>query len=525
MKVLCPKHKTVLFVQREELVFYGKRVELVLGRCEHCKTLYVNNKLFSSSNSFTYDNKEYEFLEDLTRVSVELTTPNVKIENILTSNKEASALKRKKKLEEKRVRSIEHKEYIAAYEQRLLNEKSQAKHDAIIHTRNRLLNNSYKEYHVKKVYYMDNTATCNQCGDELIKVERVVFTIDGIKIKTSGLCCVRCNSAFLSGKIKNKVESELANKKAKDIQKAANNKTVINSSSIIEKQMRKIEALAKKPGPQPLCIRMPTKHPTEITTAKLKGNDNREIEITIVRDECYQQSSKNIYWQDRGISRAILKAIATGNPWVWYKEKEYMVISYSQTALLSESIGGHSRINSSQEPQKIWIYKAKTPCPSHPDRVESVTAFVLSVEDHLQHPINVSYCNQCNKYYINSTSFNLYSQKYGMPLIELYNSAGGGYGNYTTWSEESILHFLGYNVNSTDNLSDEERQRILTQAIEAGHINKPKVIVFLETMIRLNERQEKKTNAVTKWRKDLKYISDYKLEKQRSVYGEFKRKR
>lgn len=335
---------------------------------------------------------------------------------------------------------------------------------------------------------------------------------------------MRCNSAYLSEKIKTNIESEL--EKAKNTK--LNNIRAVNTPkkkpSVFDKQRQMDEQLENKEGPRPICIQQASKVPTEITSVTLKDGNGKEYTITIVYDEAYQRSNENIFWQDRGISRSILRAISTGKPWVRYKERVCMVVNYSFTELLSEMIGMEEGRDTSSRPESIWVYKAKTPCPSHSSEVETVTAYVLSVQDGLYHPINVVYCKRCKKYHINATSFNIYSKKYGMPLIKLASSSGDGYGECATWREESVLHFLGYNVNGMDNLSDVERHKILSQAMDAGHMQKAKVISFLETMIRLNEGQPKKASAVVKWKKDLKYVLDYKVEKQRKIYGAIRRR-
>lgn len=525
MEIQCPVHHKPLALKKEIIELFDKQISVITGKCEGCSCVYINYRLFSSTNVFTHNGIVYEFLDTLPIVSLPLTDKEEKAEHEVADTKKSKAVdKRLKANEGKRKKALEEKQQTEAYKLKLAEEKKQVKNEAINQTKNRILNDSYKEYRVKTIHYMDKPNKCHIDGDELLQVKRVSFEIEGIKFKTSAKCCLRCNSAYLSEKMKTNIESEL--EKAKNTK--LNNIRAVNTPkkkpSVFDKQRQMDEQLENKEGPRPICIQQASKVPTEITSVTLKDGNGKEYTITIVYDEAYQRSNENIFWKDRGVSRSILRAISTGKPWVRYKERACMVVNYSFTELLSEMIGMEEGRDASSRPESIWVYKAKTPCPSHSSEVETVTAYVLSVQDGLYHPINVVYCKRCKKYYINATSFNIYSKKYGMPLIKLASSSGDGYGEYATWREESVLHFLGYNVNGMDNLSDVERHKILSQAMDAGHMQKAKVISFLETMIRLNEGQPKKANAVVKWKKDLKYVLDYKVEKQRKIYGAIRRR-
>lgn len=173
-------------------------------------------------------------------------------------------------------------------------------------------------------------------------------------------------------------------------------------------------------------------------------------------------------------------------------------------------------------PVTIWIYRTQNPCSTHSDMVEPVTANVPSVRDREPHAMNIAYCRQCKKYYITSTSFNLYAAKYGMPLIQIAIAQTQETSSvYTQWQDESVLHFVGYNVNAVNNLSAAERQRILAEALNAGLVTKLQTITFLEGLIRRNRTKENLRYAVSKWKNDLQFVLDYQVERQRHVYGKF----
>ena len=180
----------------------------------------------------------------------------------------------------------------------------------------------------------------------------------------------------------------------------------------------------------------------------------------------------------------------------------------------------------------IWIFEAKQPCYDHTEMVESITAEVLSMRDKKYYPFNVSYCRQCEKYYINRLSYEIFSKKYGMPAINRIlvsnNSNNDAKTNYYEWNVESLLHTYGYNVNSIDNLPRFKRQEILSYVIDHKIMTKEKVVSFLEVLIKRNQNRVNYDSALSKWKDDLQFVLNYQLQSQPVVKGEFelpKRKR
>ena len=125
------------------------------------------------------------------------------------------------------------------------------------------------------------------------------------------------------------------------------------------------------------------------------------------------------------------------------------------------------------------------------------------------------YCRNCKCYYITENDYQtvdrlgaivarVYTQK------EWYNR-GKGQCYYSELNQESILHKLGYNVGASDDLSDSVRQDILASAVDFRLMAKREVIDFLTWMINTRSNNDRLENAVYKWKKDLKFISNYKL--------------
>lgn len=175
------------------------------------------------------------------------------------------------------------------------------------------------------------------------------------------------------------------------------------------------------------------------------------------------------------------------------------------------------------EAEDVIVFTSKRPCPSHPSCVECVTAYAVGIEDAQKHPINIFYCSQCKLYYINNSQYLGFAKKYGLPVLKMNfkNHETYGHMDFSEWNTQSTLNFLGYNVNAGDNLSDTERRRVLVDCIEAQIMSKAKVCSFLESMLSLHEYQDNYYEACEKWESDLKFIRNYKIDKQRIINARF----
>ena len=166
----------------------------------------------------------------------------------------------------------------------------------------------------------------------------------------------------------------------------------------------------------------------------------------------------------------------------------------------------------------LWVYRLKQPCLSHPTSVKATSVMVLEKQKQQWFPMLCLHCEKCNKYYVNSESFLLYTRKYGIPMVELKHSTSSE-GAYQDWAEESILHFWGYNVNQTDDLSAKERQHRVRLAIDGEFIAKPQAIAFLEGLIRRHKNNPKYNLAVKKWEDDLWFLLNDSVKSSR-IYAE-----
>ena len=62
------------------------------------------------------------------------------------------------------------------------------------------------------------------------------------------------------------------------------------------------------------------------------------------------------------------------------------------------------------------------------------------------------------------------------------------YFNFSDWDMESMLHMWGYNVNSNDNLSAEQRHVLLSELVDLEIMTVEKIIFMLQLFISVHTR-------------------------------------
>ncbi len=126
--------------------------------------------------------------------------------------------------------------------------------------------------------------------------------------------------------------------------------------------------------------------------------------------------------------------------------------------------------------------------------------------------INAYYCRNCNLYYIYNRDYNRLIQE-GMPLCQIYE-----YEKYITentqniynLNQESILHAYGYNVNSSKEITENQRRKILEFIIEKNILSKHKIISYITYFINMHKSKSNKSyeSAINKWESDILYLNN-----------------
>lgn len=92
--------------------------------------------------------------------------------------------------------------------------------------------------------------------------------------------------------------------------------------------------------------------------------------------------------------------------------------------------------------------------------------------------------------------------------------------NYDDYNraEYSPLLLNGYTTNKDDNLSSQERQKILSGIIKSGILSKRKVLDYLEMFIHDSINNPKRQPSISKWEEDKEFVLNYSYDGVPKVY-------
>lgn len=129
--------------------------------------------------------------------------------------------------------------------------------------------------------------------------------------------------------------------------------------------------------------------------------------------------------------------------------------------------------------------------------------------------IPVHYCETCGRCFVGERTLSIYEKMFGKIFVKLsYEEVRTHNGKaFSNFSDESLLHRLGYNV-IEGKFTEHERRELLVYFLEHQKISYFEMCRDLENAIRIFQNVETHKNAVEKWTSDLSYICEYMLNKQ-----------
>ena len=130
------------------------------------------------------------------------------------------------------------------------------------------------------------------------------------------------------------------------------------------------------------------------------------------------------------------------------------------------------------------------------------------------------HCLDCHKYFILESDYQSLSQK-GTILCnvveESYWSSKNKNGFYVM-NAESLLHKMGYNVRSNNDLSERDRHRILKAVIDNDILTSSEIISHLGYLINRSKNRASFENAISKWSTDRDYVWNLSKNKNTATY-------
>jgi hypothetical protein len=163
----------------------------------------------------------------------------------------------------------------------------------------------------------------------------------------------------------------------------------------------------------------------------------------------------------------------------------------------------------------LYVSKGAMSCERKGHRVEGATGAIVTLAGRLV-AINVNYCNNCHRYYIGQREYEHYRDIYG-PILGNFSFPTNmqGKNGSLSLSKESPLMMCGYTVRESDGLTSKERQLILANIIDRKILSKPRVIDYLQFFVSWRDGNPNMRNACDKWREDLTFVRNYKMDTQR----------
>lgn len=145
---------------------------------------------------------------------------------------------------------------------------------------------------------------------------------------------------------------------------------------------------------------------------------------------------------------------------------------------------------------------------------------ILTEEDkEEEYQIYVGYCPECRTYTAFLSDYRKLLEK-GKPLciVYAYNKAPQGkIQSDFKYKSQSVLALKGYNVQAGSNLTEEERQEILKKCLDTKIVEIHDLLDFLNWLVRTREPLAKYQNAISKWKKDIEFVEEYKKDERDTV--------
>lgn len=165
----------------------------------------------------------------------------------------------------------------------------------------------------------------------------------------------------------------------------------------------------------------------------------------------------------------------------------------------------------------LYICKSALSCRQNGHTVESVTGVFASLRG-TPLKVNVNYCMRCRMYFIGYQEYQHYVEYYG-PLLgkiaiffqDVQDIHDRGFGQIAS---ESILRTCGYTVRQ-GSLTERERRRVLANIMDREIASKSCVMEHIQFFINSHHKQSNRKIAVAKWRSDLDWVRNYRIDTQR----------
>lgn len=135
----------------------------------------------------------------------------------------------------------------------------------------------------------------------------------------------------------------------------------------------------------------------------------------------------------------------------------------------------------------------------------------------IRYEIYLGFCQQCYTYMMFKEDYELMLMA-GTPLCKVYTYEEAQKKNMFSgfkYKSQSVLHAMGYNVQENNSLTQNDRRKILKKALDTKAVKIQDLLNFLSWLIRTRESQPKYKNAVSRWKSDMMFVEQYKVNERK----------
>lgn len=512
MELKCPKHHVPLDIKNMILLASGVQFSTMVGACPFCRTKYINRRIFNCS-SVVVDKVRYEFSETMCA-----SFP-------FDEDKEHQRLKENLRLMEARADQEKRDKAKQAARKKEL-EKQRKQQELSKELEAERLKKIYKE-NPKQIYHPAFITKCESIPDRCPFDDDELFYVPVYRKRFKdkrGWCCFRCSRLFvLEPEHKSYTTVKEGKKPKKDTSKtvmqAADRKEQTHSDNRLANNINKIDTEKWIQAQKDPYTNLPA---STILVANLMGNGQKVGYVVIVADAGEQNAERGIYWVGRAIPSMILFAICTQKKGHFsYKGKDYRVINYQKINDTEKYFRIISRFCNPSNPQTVYVFSHKNLPHFQQNDYEVVTAMIPCGNLDFPVPISVYYEKSTMRYFINEELYILARERYGLPYIRLRPESQSKSGNgFNELRKNSYLNLLGYSVNVNDGLTCEDRHNLLGRIMDFQLLSKSEIMNHLEWLLRTRGNMPHMENAIFEWRTDLRFVSEYDMIRQRTIWVE-----
>ena len=155
----------------------------------------------------------------------------------------------------------------------------------------------------------------------------------------------------------------------------------------------------------------------------------------------------------------------------------------------------------------LWVRRNDDQCKNQGHQYSKIHGFVQDIDGN-DVQLDVVFCKQCCRYYIDLRKLRYYRTIHGFLIGNFKMQSSGSY-EFEKLADESLLKNCGYTVNQAEGLSAKQRQAILKRLLEQKLLTKQRIMSYLKFFISNGEGRRSMRYAVSSWTADLKWVQSY----------------